>query len=771
MLDGGPQLLDSLPVGLCAVDAEGRVTGANRQWSGFSGRTALEIEGAPLSAALPADAAEAVCRLLDSVRASGRPGRAATLTSADSTWDLDAIPRDAGVLLVATNVTERVRDLVDAAWLARSAAERLTVAALEAQDAREREIAARERAERRETQLNALFTSMTEPVLAFDRSGRVEQINRAAAELFGPETVGLDCANFVGRFEMHLPGGRPLPLSDLPASRALRGEVVVQQRLKLRHRGQEMTVLTSASPIASGDEISGAVVIVTNVTELDRAEAALRESEDRFRAFVETIPHLAFIADPEGHVTYRNGRFLDYFGFLEGPATAMVAAEDAPSVSERWKNGIRSRAPFVLEARLRRRDGQHRWNIARVSPVLTDDGTIRMWVGTSTDVHDQREAATSLQRANEQLREADHRKNEFLAVLSHELRNPLTPIRNSVYIMERAAPGGEQARRALLVIDRQVAHMARLIDDLLDVTRISKGKIRLLKDVVGLNEVTRGVGEDLRELFRRNGVEFQLEVTEHPLRICADRTRIAQVIGNILQNAAKFTPRGGRVQLSVVREGEQARIEVRDDGPGIDPRILPQLFEPFVQADKTLDRSRGGLGLGLALARGIVELHGGTITASSEGAGKGSSFTVRLPLHDEQEYERSRSAVAPPPARRLRVLIVEDNEDSATSLKEVLELQGYEVDVALNGREGVETARTTRPDVVLCDIGLPELDGYGVARELRADPRLRSTYLVALSGYALPEDLDRSREAGFDRHVVKPPDRATLDQVLGEAGA
>ncbi len=370
------------------------------------------------------------------------------------------------------------------------------------------------------------------------------------------------------------------------------------------------------------------------------------------------------------------------------------------------------------------------------------------------------------------LEESDRRKNQFLGMLSHELRNPLAPIRNSLFILDRAPPGSDQAQRAQAVIDRQVAHMTRIVDDLLDVTRISHGKIQLQREPLDLDDVQRRAVDDHRSAFIQNGLALLVEASDRHVRINGDRTRITQVIGNLLQNAAKFTPEGGTVTVSVEANTilRQAVLRVRDTGMGIAPDMLPRIFEPFAQADTTLDRSKGGLGLGLALAKGLVEMHGGTVSVGSEGLGKGAEFTVRLPLESAESaaVAPARGAVTVGGARR--VLIIEDNVDSAESLREVIELGEHLVEVARSGAAGVERARTFGPDIVLCDIGLPGMDGYEVARAIRADPGLRDTTLVALTGYAAPDDVAKARVAGFDHHIAKPPNLERIEQILAGRG-
>lgn len=379
---------------------------------------------------------------------------------------------------------------------------------------------------------------------------------------------------------------------------------------------------------------------------------------------------------------------------------------------------------------------------------------VDLLVRQAADILERAQAEEALEKANQRLLEADRRKNEFLGMLSHELRNPLAPIRSSIHILERSAPGDEQARRAQAVIDRQVEHMTRLVEDLLDVTRISSGKVQLQREVLDLNELLQQTIEEHRVVENASDLDFVGHSEQ--ILVNGDRTRLSQVIGNVLQNSLKFTPRGGKTTVSVARDVTQGRaiVVVKDTGRGIPPEILPRLFEPFTQADSSLDRTKGGLGLGLAVVKGLVEMHGGSVKGESEGTGKGATFTITLPL-----------AEGPPETRvlrtnaggiRRRVLVIEDNVDAADSLKELLELSGHDVEVASTGPEGLEKARAFGPDLVLCDIGLPEMTGYDVVRAMRADPALGDVRVIALTGYAGPDDVAKATQAGFDGHVAKP---------------
>ena len=384
-------------------------------------------------------------------------------------------------------------------------------------------------------------------------------------------------------------------------------------------------------------------------------------------------------------------------------------------------------------------------------------------------VDERRQAEQALRVASLQLAEADLRKNEFLAALSHELRNPLASIKDSLYLLGRAPSAGEQAQRAQAAIDKQVDHLARLLDDLLDATRIARNKIKLQRQRLELNALVRHTMEGLRALFDKAGVHLEFHPAPRSVFVDGDWNRLAQVIGNLLQNAAKFTGRGGATLVTVHAEREEKRavIQVVDTGVGMSPETVSLLFQSFSQLDSSLDRSKGGLGLGLALVKGLVDLHEGQVTAQSAGLDQGAEFTVQLPLAME-EAAAPQVASESASKRRRRVLVIEDNIDAADSLREVLAFSEHEVEVAHNGPEGIAKARELRPEIVLCDLGLPGMDGYQVAGALRADESLKDVFLVALSGHTLPEDLQRASEAGFQRHIAKPPSLEKLEELLAE---
>jgi two-component system CheB/CheR fusion protein len=377
----------------------------------------------------------------------------------------------------------------------------------------------------------------------------------------------------------------------------------------------------------------------------------------------------------------------------------------------------------------------------------------------------------SLVHAHRNLAEAARRKDEFLAMLGHELRNPLAPIRNALYIL-RLTPASATAREnAQDVIERQVGHMVRLVDDLLDVSRVTRGKIELRLERVDLAALLHRAVETARPLIDAQGHQLHIALPAEPIWLDADPTRITQVVANLLNNAAKYTEPGGQIWVSAARADGLAVIRVKDNGTGIAPDILPHVFEMFIQADDSLARSQGGLGIGLTLVKRLVQLHGGTVEAISAGLGKGSEFILRLPAAPMPVRvplsKNPEGPSSPGPAAR-RVLVVDDNVDTSESLAQLIRLAGHEVTTAANGAAGLEKARSFHPDVVLLDIGLPGMDGYEVARRLREQSRPCAPLLVAVTGYGQPEDCRRAAAAGFDRHVVKPVDWSTIAELLAD---
>jgi PAS domain S-box-containing protein len=379
-------------------------------------------------------------------------------------------------------------------------------------------------------------------------------------------------------------------------------------------------------------------------------------------------------------------------------------------------------------------------------------------------------AAIAIENARlySELKEVDRRKDEFLAMLGHELRNPLAPIRNALHLMKMPGANGAVIEEARQMTERQVQHLVRLVDDLLDVSRIMRGRIDLRKEAIDLADLVAGAVETVQPILEAQAQELIVSLPRESLRLEGDSTRLIQVLGNLLTNASKFSPRASRVWLTAERHGNEAVLRVRDEGMGIAPDLLPQIFELFVQGDRSLARSQGGLGVGLTVVRQLIAMHGGTVEARSEGEGKGSEFSLRLPLQAEAPRQKEPKPAEGSPARalRLRVLVVDDNVDAAESVAMLLRLWHHEVRLAHTGPEALQLAAEYLPDVVLLDIGLPGMDGYEVARRLREQPSLEGTVLVAVTGYGQEDDRRRSEEAGFDQHLTKPVEPSKLQTLL-----
>src|SRR6266568_3419018 len=660
--------------------------------------------------------------------------------------------------------------------------------------------------------LAVTLRSIGDAVIATDEWTRVTILNRAAEELTGWKSEEAAGKTLREVFNIVNEETRQPALS--PVDRVLREGVVVglaNHTALIARDGTERPIADSAAPIrdASG-RTRGVVLVFRDRTEERQAEQALRESEQRIRLKLDSLLspqgdigqlELADIIDasaiqqlmedfheiarlPLGVIDLR-GKVLVGVGWQDvctkfhrvHPDTCRNCIESDTQLSAgvppgefrlyKCKNDMWDIATPLSVA------GHHVGNIFSGQFFFDDEPVDQDRFRSQARRYgfDERELLMkSLREGKERLEEADRHKNEFLAVLSHELRNPLAPIRNAARLLDLAEPGGEQATRAKAVITRQVDHLSNLVEDLLDVTRISRGKIQLARSRIELTECVRRAIEDHAPELAAREIALELRVEAAPLWLDADPTRIAQVLGNLLQNAAKFTDAHGRVTVAIERDdGEHAVVRITDDGVGIEPEILPKLFEPFMQADESLHRSQGGLGLGLALIKGLVELHGGSVQAHSEGLGCGAEFTVRLPLAgpSHQAAPEAPARAAPPAARR--VLVIEDNPDSTETLCELLSLAGHEVEIAHDGSAGVEKALASRPDIVVCDIGLPGMSGYDVARAMRAEPSLAATLLVALTGYALPEDRRQALQAGFDHHLAKPVALEELESVLASA--
>ena len=501
------------------------------------------------------------------------------------------------------------------------------------------------------------------------------------------------------------------------------------------------------------------------------AGAAWAGSELHFRRLLETLPAGAYTCDAAGLITYFNGHAVRLWGreprLLEPVdrfcgSFKLFAVDGTPIRHDQcWMAlALKERREYNgREIVIQQPDGRLLTALAHASPLLDEEGRLLGGVNVLVDITDRKQAEDAL-------RAADRSKDEFLAVLAHELRNPLAPIRNAVHLLQRGEPHESDTRYAVAVIDRQMRHMTRLIDDLMDVARITRDRFELRRRRITVQEALEASLESSRPVIHEAGHELATSIPAEDLWMEGDLTRLAQVFSNLLHNAAKYTPRKGRIQLTARREGASAVITVQDNGVGIPREDLPALFSLFARGAPS--SSRGGLGIGLGLARRLVEMHHGRIEARSEGPGRGSAFVVTLPLCDPQTDRRDSAgpAKAGAPGVRLRVLVVDDNRDAAESLSLLLMVEGHEARVAHDGEEALREAAAFHPDVVLLDVGLPGMSGHELARRLRQGPAFRRTLLVALTGWGQPADRELSRRAGCDLHLVKPVDPARLLELL-----
>lgn len=506
--------------------------------------------------------------------------------------------------------------------------------------------------------------------------------------------------------------------------------------------------------------------VILDITESRRAEEALRTSEERFQAFMANSPAIAWILDLEGRFVFVSPPFLRMIFVGEGDPVGKTMFEIFPEeLAREYERNNRlaiseNRVVETIEPGLRA-DGSTGHFLIYKFPIRGAAGDVLLG-GVALDITDR-------YNAEEAQREADRRKDEFLATLAHELRNPLAPIQNAVHVLCMRELGDPKLSGACAVVKRQVQQLTRLIDDLLDVSRISRGKLELRRERIDLARVVECALETSRPLLTAAGHRYSVALPARPLFVDGDPTRLAQVLANLLNNAAKYTPPGGSIELAVEQDGAGALVHVRDDGIGIPPEMLDRIFDMFVQADTSLGRPHGGLGIGLTLVRSLVEMHGGQVTAASAGPGRGSQFTVRLPLAEGSRPaagEPASGTAAPPPCR---ILVADDNNDAADTLAMMLELMGHEVHVAYDGIQAVREAEKFSPAVVFLDIGMPGMDGYEVARRLRRSPATRDAFLVAVTGWGQESDRRRSREAGFDHHAVKPLELAELERLLAAA--
>ena len=616
----------------------------------------------------------------------------------------------------------------------------------------------------------AELLELGEAILELDERWRLVRVNRAQEALFRRsrvETLGRVFWEVWPQVDGIASTCRPLLTRCMEQRVAVQFEVHITDPL--------VWVEVMAHPLSGG----GIAVLMRNIRDAKAAEQALTDTRQlfeaertRLQAIIDTIPTGLVMLDESGGTVIENDEWkrtwarhsllaevadhAAYKGFWPDTGARLGVEEWPCAVS--LKQGIRTR-DVVLD--IERFNGTRGTIVVSSAPLHDAQGRVVGAVAANMDISDLRELQARLQ-------EADRRKDAFLEMLSHELRNPLAPIRTSLYLLDRVEPTGQRAKHARDVISRQVSHLTRLVDDLLDMTRIASGKVALQRSNVDVVSLARRAVEDYRDLAGERGLNIVLAAPHKAIAVDGDETRLAQILANLLTNSLKFTPAGGEVKVELQVRGDSVLLQVKDTGVGIAPDLLPTIFDPFTQAQQSAARTEGGLGLGLALVKGLAELHGGTIEAKST-AGQGAAFTITLPIARTAQTTSDAGVDLPKGGTPFRVLIVDDNVDAADSLSQLVSLLGHRVEVAYDGLSAVDAAVKGGYDLVLCDIGLPDIDGYEVAARIKRQLPA-STKLVAVSGYARPEDLKKAQAAGFDAHIAKPAGLERIESLFNSGG-
>ncbi len=619
------------------------------------------------------------------------------------------------------------------------------------------------------SRLAAIVESSDDAIISKDLNGVITSWNTGAERL-----LGYSAREAIGKhITMIIPPDRLDEEVEI-LDRVRRGLAIDHyETVRQRKDGSLVEISLAVSPVVDRrGRVVGASKIARDITEARHARQALHEGEERYRTLLFAAPVALFVCDRTATIQYYNSQAATlwgaepvpgddrYFGgrALRRPDGTLVTAEENPVADVLRTGKILANMEFVVE----RPDGSFIPILMNLAPLKGPRGEIIGSVTSFIDISEQK-------AAQESLREAGERMNQFLAILAHELRNPLAPIRNALEILRTTESEPSMVHAASEMMERQVNHMIRLVDDLLDVSRISRGKIDLRRARTALTDLVGHVVEGARSLAQPKNLVLTLHTTDDALYLHVDPTRISQIVGNLINNACKFTPEGGHITVSVTREGDEAVIRVRDDGIGIAPGQLRRIFDMFTQLDTSLERAESGLGIGLTLAKKLVEMHSGSIEARSAGLGKGSEFIVRLPITVEAVVDTGQpQALGLPALTGRRVLVVDDNVDAATSLAMLLTMTGNETHTAHDGLEALEAAATLRPEIILLDIGLPKLNGYEVCRRLRREPWGASITVIALTGWGQKEDVRNSIEAGFNGHMVKPVELPALAKLLAE---
>jgi PAS domain S-box-containing protein len=623
--------------------------------------------------------------------------------------------------------------------------------------------------------LRVTISSVGDAVITTDMEGRVATLNPVAEALTGWTHQDARGRPLETVFKI-INEERRKPVEN-PVKKVLEKGVVVglaNHTVLIAKDGTERPIDDSAAPIRDGQaQVVGCVLIFRDITDRRRAERLIADARAYAESIVATVREPLLVLDGELRVKSASRSFYRTFGVTPQETENCLIYEVG---NRQWDiAALRKLLADILPQNTMFNDYEvehifptigHRVMLLNARRLYREGNHTELILLAIEDITFEKEAERRAYDLMIQLKDADRRKDEFLAMLGHELRGPLAPLSNMLEIMKRAEGNGDLLQQARSTMERQLGQLVRLVDDLIDVGRITRNKIELRKECIELASVIHQSVEACRPLAECANLQVSVTLPPEPIYLYADPVRLAQVFSNILNNACKYTEPGGRISLSAERQGSDVAVTVKDTGMGIPPDKLESVFEMFTQIDRTLERSQGGLGIGLTLAKRLVEMHEGTISAQSAGPGKGSEFVVRLPILIEKGKAETPKPTGAPAAMPRRILVVDDNTDAASSLAMLLKITGNEAHTANDGLEAVEAAEKFRPDVVLLDIGLPKLNGYDACRRIREQPWGKNMVMVALTGWGQEEDRRKSTESGFDAHMVKPVDYAALMKLL-----
>ncbi|MBA2113510.1 PAS domain-containing hybrid sensor histidine kinase/response regulator [Bremerella alba] len=638
---------------------------------------------------------------------------------------------------------------------------------------------------------------------------RVEQLNKANAELkerearwrrfVGSNIVGVGVANAEGKwlevngellrmlrcseedwqregmrwYDMTPPEYLPRDIEGIETADK-HGACLPYDKEYIAKDGTRVPITLGYTPVE--DRPGQYICFVLDQSRLREMEQALKQSQAEFFQLADAIPQMAWMTRADGYVDWFNHRWYEYTGLSQEDClgwswTQCIQSEKLPQVKAAWDKSIETGQQVDIVAPIRGADGVVRPFLTRALPLKDADGEIVRWFGTNTDISEQQLIQEELRTVAAQLSDADRRKDEFLATLAHELRNPLAPIRMGLELMKMASDDRELLNETRETMERQTKQLISLVDDLLDVSRVTRGRLNLRKADIKISDILESAVETSQPLI--DDSKHRLEViNNNDITIHVDPNRLAQVVSNLLNNAAKYTPDGGKITLSVEQaDPHHVAIEVRDTGIGIPADMVESIFMMFTQVDRSIERRYSGLGIGLTLVKSLVEMHGGTVSVTSEGKGKGSQFTVILPIREEdqptQQIELPIEGLSPAKVKS-RVLVVDDNKAAADMLSKVVKMLGNTVETAEDGQQAIEMAQEFQPEIILMDLGMPKMNGYEAARYIRQQDWGKNILLIALTGWGQQEDRERTKDAGFDHHLVKPADPAELQRMINQ---